>query len=199
MLALLLGLVYLHIYTSCTNQYGIYILQCSCKCSMTMYVAPRNGNDTHCRLFSLWIIPARRPATMLKVQDWNTLIEQSPTLIEQLCKHACMNNIYICTLQHTLAYKLTYSRCDMHMFCILYDYCFISLFAETVLSVGQVPMLVLHKRMISHATSKAPTCYCWNPARLVCEDGLVKTDYLELSIAYLKLTYLFHFSKSKLN
>jgi len=53
-------------------------------------------------------------------------------------------HVLICALQHTLAYKLTYGRCDMHMlFILIYDYCIISLFAETVLYIGQVPMLVL--------------------------------------------------------
>jgi len=46
-----------------------------------------------------------------------------------------MNNIFICTLQYTLAYKLTNGRCDMHI--CLY---IVSLFAEMVLHVGQVPM-----------------------------------------------------------
>jgi len=65
-----------------------------------------------------------------------------------------MNNIYLCahlahfSLQvylHTLAQKFTYGRCDMHMLSILiYDYCIISLFAETMLHVGQVPMLVIY-------------------------------------------------------
>ena len=34
---------------------------------------------------------------------------------------------------------------------------------------------------------------------LTNKETSTSTDYLELSIAYLKLTYLFHFSKSKLN
>ena len=32
-------LVYLHVYISYTDQYGIYILQCSCKCNIIMYVS----------------------------------------------------------------------------------------------------------------------------------------------------------------
>ena len=71
----LFSLAYLHIYTSCTNQYGIiYILHCSCKCSMIMHVTSTSGNDTHCQLLSWWIIiSARRPGTMLyTVQAWTT-------------------------------------------------------------------------------------------------------------------------------
>ena len=53
--------------------------------------------------------------------------------------HIC---IFVCAHQHTLAYKFTYCSCDMHMLCIPYKYCIMMLFAETVLRVGQVLMLV---------------------------------------------------------
>ena len=50
------------------------------------------------------------------------------------CTWAKYNAIILCAwttyaLQHILAYKLTYGRCDMHVLCILiYDYCIISLY-----------------------------------------------------------------------
>ena len=51
--------------------------------------------------------------------------------------------LFTCARQHTLAHKLPYCRCYLHTLCIfLYDCCIISLFAEVVLHVGQVPMLV---------------------------------------------------------
>ena len=69
------------------------------KCSVMMHVTSTSGNDTHCRLLSLWIILACRLDTMLY--------------------YVHKQYIFICTLQDTLAYKLTYGRCDMHMLCIL--------------------------------------------------------------------------------
>jgi len=62
-------------------------------------------------------------------------------------QHTFMYTLY--TLQHTLAYKFTYSRCDIHMLSTLtYDYYIINLFAETVLHVvRQVPMLVLRENV----------------------------------------------------
>ena len=48
--------------------------------------------------------------------------------------------------QHTSANKLTYCICDMHMLCtLIHTYCIISLLAETVLHIGQIPMLVRNK------------------------------------------------------
>ena len=73
-----------------------------CKCSMIMHVTSTSGNDTHCQLLSLRIIPAHRPCTMLYYMH--------------------KQHIFICAPQHALAYKLTYGRCDMHMLSILiYD------------------------------------------------------------------------------
>ena len=100
-----------HICASCTNHHGIYILQCSCKCSLIMHGISTNSNDTraHCQLLSLWIIPVHRPGTMLY--------------------YVHKQHTFICALQHTLAYKLTYGGCDMHMFSkLIYDYCNKSLF-----------------------------------------------------------------------
>ena len=65
--------------------------------------------------------------------------------------------MFICTIQHTLAYKLTCSRCDMYIYInvpyiLMYDCCIISLFAETVLHIGQVPMLVTYIIMNTQCT-----------------------------------------------
>ena len=65
-----------------------------------------------------------------------------------------MNNIFMCALQHTLAYKFTCTlqfksspMVDVTHICSC-DYCIISLFAEPILHVGQVPMVVLYLGII---------------------------------------------------
>jgi len=65
---------------------------------------------------------------------------------------------------HSSTLKFTNGRCDMHMLSILYDYCSISLFAETVLLVGQVPML---HSLVLNATQDV----------LQCEDALEMNQY----------------------
>ena len=80
-----------------------------------MHVTSTSGNDTHCRLLSLWIIPACRTGTVLYYM-----------------------HIFICTLR-----LLSSPTVDVTCICsVYYDFYSISLFAETVLHVGQIPMLV---------------------------------------------------------
>ena len=47
--------------------------------------------------------------------------------------------LFTCACHHTLAHKLAYCRCYLDTLCIFF------LFAEAVLHVGQVPMLVYYK------------------------------------------------------
>jgi len=80
-----------------------------------MHVTSTSGNDTHCRLLSLWIIPACRTGTVLYYM-----------------------HIFICTLR-----LLSSPTVDVTCICsVYYDFYSISLFAEMVLHVGQIPMLV---------------------------------------------------------
>ena len=57
------------------------------KCSMIMYVTCTSGNDTHCQLLLLWIIPARRPDTVQ-------------------CYITYMNNIHIYLLPHEIEHTV---------------------------------------------------------------------------------------------
>ena len=54
---------------------------------------------------------------------------------------AHINVIMYDTYKHSLAYKLTYYKCDMHIPCILIAL-WAYYFAQMVLQLGQVPMLV---------------------------------------------------------